>query len=55
MGVTLRHVARAAGYSVTTVSRALNGFPDVNEATRRHIAAVACELGYTPNLNARQL
>jgi LacI family transcriptional regulator len=55
MSVTLRDVARKAGYSVTTVSRALNGFPDVNEQTRLHIVAVARELGYTPNLSARQL
>lgn len=55
MPVTLRDVAQRAGYSVTTVSRALNGFPDVNVETRRHIEAVARELGYIPNLSARQL
>ncbi|MCZ7568555.1 MAG: LacI family transcriptional regulator [Ardenticatenaceae bacterium] len=55
MPVTLRDVAQRAGYSVTTVSRALNGFSDVNEETRRHIQAVARELGYIPNLSARQL
>lgn len=55
MPVTLRDVAQRAGYSITTVSRALNGFTDVNEETRRHIEAVARELGYIPNLSARQL
>lgn len=55
MAVTLRDVAHRAGYSVTTVSRALNGFDDVNIETRRHIEAVARELGYIPNLSARQL
>lgn len=53
--VTLRDVARAAGFSVTTVSRALNGFDDVNESTRQHIERVAADLGYRPNLSARQL
>lgn len=55
MAVTLRDVAKKAGYSVTTVSRALNGFDDVNEDTRRHIEDVARDLGYTPNLAARHL
>ncbi len=55
MQVTLKDIARKSGYSVTTVSRALAGYTDVNEATRRHIAAVADMLGYQPNLLARQL
>jgi LacI family transcriptional regulator len=52
---TLRDVSRRSGYSVTTVSRALNGFSDVTEATRKHIEAVARELNYRPNQVARKL
>jgi LacI family transcriptional regulator len=52
---TLRDISRRSGYSVTTVSRALNGFDDVAEATRRRIEAVARELDYQPNLVARKL
>lgn len=52
---TLRDVSRQSGYSVTTVSRALNGFPDVTEATRRRIEAVARALDYRPNRAARSL
>ncbi len=53
--ITLKDVAQAAGYSVTTVSRALSGYDDVNEVTRKHIVDVAEQLGYRPNSIARQL
>lgn len=55
MKVTLRDVAKHAGISVTTVSRALNGYDDVAEETKKAIYKAADELGYTPNLNARRL
>lgn len=55
MQVRLKDVARMSGYSITTVSRALAGYSDVNEQTRRHIIDVASSLGYQPNLLARQL
>ncbi|MGW9019798.1 LacI family DNA-binding transcriptional regulator, partial [Priestia megaterium] len=43
------------GVSVTTVSRALNGYFDVNEKTKQKILAVAKELDYSPNTLARGL
>jgi DNA-binding LacI/PurR family transcriptional regulator len=55
MPVTLKDVASESGYSVTTVSRALGGYDDVNEQTRQHIQAVARRIGYQPNQIARQL
>ena len=55
MKVTLREVAKQAGLSVTTVSRALNGHDDVAEETKQAIREVANSLGYAPNLNARRL
>ncbi len=55
MQVTLKDIAKKSGYSITTVSRALAGYTDVNEETRRHIIAIADTLGYQPNLLARQL
>ena len=55
MIVTIRDVAKKSGYSITTVSRALNGFGDVNEQTREKIMAVAEELNYKPNRVARSL
>jgi LacI family transcriptional regulator len=52
---TLRDVAKATGFSVTTVSRALRGFDDVTAETRRLIEVVARELDYRPNQIARKL
>lgn len=52
---TIRDIARVAGVSVTTVSRALNFYDDVNEQTREKIQKVAKELGYAPNRNAQNL
>ncbi len=55
MPVTLKTIAEEAGVSITTVSRALAGYHDVNEETRRRIVAIAERLGYQPNLAARHL
>lgn len=52
---TLRDIANKTGYSITTVSRALAGYSDVNEHTRERILATADQLGYEPNQVARQL
>jgi DNA-binding LacI/PurR family transcriptional regulator len=55
---TLRDVAAAAGVSITTASRILNGRPSgvpIRDDTRVRILAVAAELGYRPNLLARGL
>ncbi|MFG6148111.1 LacI family DNA-binding transcriptional regulator [Halobacillus sp. B23F22_1] len=52
---TIKHIAKQAGVSVTTVSRALNGYSDVNVKTRKKIEDVAKELNYSPNSLARSL
>ena len=52
---TLKDVAHYLGLSPATVSRALNGFPEVGAKTRIRVVAAAKELGYTPNSNARRL
>lgn len=52
---TLKSIAKATGFSVTTVSRALGGYDDVNADTRRIILEEARNQGYEPNLNARLL
>ncbi len=52
---TIKDIAKKAGVSVTTVSRALNGYDDVNEETRKKIKQVAAELSYSPNAVARSL
>ncbi len=53
--VTLKNIAKIAGVSVNTVSRALNGKPDVNENTRQRVLEVARKLGYVPNRSALSL
>lgn len=52
---TIKDVARAAGLSITTVSRALNNHDDVADTTRAHITAIADQLGYHPSHLARSL
>ncbi len=52
---SLKDIAAACGVSVATVSKALNGAPDIGEETRRRIRRKAEELGYTTNAAARAL
>jgi LacI family transcriptional regulator len=54
-GVTIYDVARSAGVSTATVSRALNGSVLVAEKTRARVVRTAEELGYEPNSAARSL
>ena len=51
----IRELARECGVSVATVSRALNGHPEVNVETRRQIKLAAERLGYRPSQSARAL
>ena len=53
--MTLHDVAEKLGLSVTQTSRALNDRWDVAESTKARARAVAEELGYVPNLEARRL
>jgi LacI family transcriptional regulator len=55
MAVTIKDIAKAAKVSIATVSRALNGFDNVTDETRRHVCAVAARLGYIPHEGARSL
>ncbi len=51
----IRDIARLSGYGVGTVSRVLNGHPNVSERARERVLAVVAEQGYEPNGNARYL
>ncbi len=53
--VGIADVARHAGVSIATVSRALRGLPNVSEATRERVERSADELGYAPDPNAARL
>lgn len=55
MTPTIRDVAKRLNLSITTVSRALDGYDDVAEETRERVKRVAREMGYVPSGAARQL
>lgn len=55
MKVTIRDVAKKAGVSITTVSRALNHYTDISEETKNKIIKIAEEMNYFPNTAARTL
>lgn len=52
---SLRELAQMLGLSITTVSRALDGYGDVAVATRERVLAAAETTGYRPNSAARRL
>ncbi|WP_163858072.1 LacI family DNA-binding transcriptional regulator [Paenibacillus elgii] len=55
MSVTIKDIAKLAGVSHTTVSRALNDSPLINPETKERIKAIAGSMNYTPNYSARSL
>jgi LacI family transcriptional regulator len=55
LSVDIKSLAASLGVSASTVSRALNGYTDINEGTRARIVARAKELNYQPNVGARRL
>lgn len=52
---TLEEVATRAGVGRGTVSRVINGSPQVSDRTRQRVMAAVAELGYVPNMAARAL
>src|SRR5690606_16412833 len=55
MNVTIKDIARLAGVSYSTVSKALNDSPLVKSETRQRIVELAKQLGYEPNHAAKSL
>ena len=53
MSVTIFDIARKAGVSISTVSKALNDSYTISEATKQEIRKIAEELDYKPNARAR--
>lgn len=51
----LKQLAQSLGLSITTVSRALDGYSDVSPVTRRRVQEAAHQAGYHPNASARRL
>ncbi len=52
---TIKELSIKCGVSVSTVSKALNGYKDIGDETRQNILRVANEIGYFPDSNARAL
>ncbi|MEJ6404677.1 substrate-binding domain-containing protein [Yoonia sp. 2307UL14-13] len=52
---TLKQIGAELGLSAATVSRALNGFPEVNKQTVERVREVADRIGYRPNRIAQRL
>jgi len=52
---TIKNIASELKLSTSTVSRALNDHPDIHEETKRLVNSIAVELGYRPNIIARNL
>ncbi|GHE20247.1 LacI family DNA-binding transcriptional regulator [Halomonas urumqiensis] len=52
---TIHEIAKRAGVSIASVSRALNGKPGISEGLREHILAISREIDYRPSAAARQL
>ncbi|MBV4438322.1 LacI family DNA-binding transcriptional regulator [Clostridium tyrobutyricum] len=55
MSITIKDIAKLANVSHTTVSRALNDSPLINEETKKKIKIIASQLKYIPNYNAKNL
>lgn len=53
--MNLKELSAKLGLSPTTVSRALNGYPEVNESTRERVMAAAKRYNYHPNTRAIRL
>lgn len=53
--MNLKDLSSILGISQTTISRALNGYPEVNKDTRTRILEAAKKFNYKPNLNATRL
>lgn len=52
---TLKTIGQLAGLSHVAVSKALRDAPDISEATKERVRKIAADLGYTPNVAARNL
>lgn len=55
MSATMHDVARVAGVSIKTVSNVINDYQHVSPGTREKVRAAITELGYRPNMSARNL
>ncbi|MBO0461609.1 LacI family DNA-binding transcriptional regulator [Enterococcus sp. DIV1298c] len=55
MSITVKDVAKKAGVATSTVSRVINDHPSISETTKKKVRKIMDELGYVPNITARNL
>ena len=55
MAITVKDVAKKAGVATSTVSRVINDHPSISESTKKKVRKVMDDLGYVPNMTARNL
>lgn len=55
MTIKIEDISRQLGISVSTVSKALNGYADVSQATKERVLQATREMGYHPSATARNL
>ena len=55
MSVTIKELSKLCGISISTVSKALNGYKDISDETRETVLQTAKRIGYYPNAHARAL
>lgn len=55
MSITVKDVAKKAGVATSTVSRVINDHPSISEDTKKKVRKIMDELGYIPNVAARNL
>ena len=55
MAITVKDVAKKAGVATSTVSRVINDHPSISETTKKKVRKIMDELGYVPNMTARNL
>ena len=53
--ITIKEVAKLCGVGVSTVSRAINNHPDINEETKQKVLETIQKYNYVPNNSARNL
>ena len=53
--VSIKDVAKQAGVAISTVSKVLNGYPGVSDATKKKVQEAAKELHFVPNSIAAAL
>ena len=53
--VSIKDVAKRAGVAISTVSKVLNGYPNVSEETRQRVNRAVEELNFVPNSVAAAL